>query len=78
MLSTTRNEVLLAGSSYLTEKLLKIPQNIYGVFHILIRTDANDNVFEYTDEDNNWLASVCTDTSCISNRNSVGRIVYII
>ncbi|XP_062587636.1 uncharacterized protein LOC134249283 [Saccostrea cucullata] len=63
MLSTTRNEVLLAGSSYLTEKLLKIPQNIYGVFYILIRTDANDNVFEHTDEDNNLLASKPLDVT---------------
>jgi len=45
--------VLTAGATYTRIEDVGVPNAIYGNFTIIVITDARNNVFEYTDEDDN-------------------------
>lgn len=46
------------GEAYSRRAQISIPRDIYGVYHIIVKTDIYNEVFEYLSTNNNDLASV--------------------
>ena len=53
-----RNHILQPAESYTSKVNVMIPRQIFGVFYIAVKTDINNEVFEYASEDNNIAVSV--------------------
>ena len=54
------NHYLEPGANYTRSVNIRIPERIYGMFHILVLTDANNQVYEHTSEDDNLgFLTVC-------------------
>ena len=51
------NGVIGIDSSYTTTSTITIPATLSGAYYLIVRTDYQDNIFEYTNEDNNERAS---------------------
>lgn len=47
------NQYLEAGANYTKIASVRIPERIFGLFHILVFTDAYNQVYEHTSEDDN-------------------------
>jgi len=54
------NERLDLNQSYQGQAALTIPRNITGDYYLFVKTDANDGVYEYSDENNNVTRSAKT------------------
>ena len=51
------NGVIGIDSSYTATGTITIPATLSGAYYLIVRTDYQDNIFEYTNEDNNERAS---------------------
>ena len=51
------NGVISIDSSYTDSTNITIPATLTGTYYLIVRTDYQDNIFEYTNEDNNERAS---------------------
>ncbi len=55
--SAERTRGLEAGASYTQSRNVTLPTNLAGTYIITVQTDANNNVYEHTDEGNNLTHS---------------------
>ena len=58
--SVQRNNVLAANASYDASRTFTLPPNLQGVYHVIVRTDADDRVVEGTSEGNNTAVALQT------------------
>ena len=64
------NGALNAGETYMKTKNIQIPKDIYGNYHVIVKTDANayNDVFENQAEDNNFVShEIFVDTAPTPN-----------
>src|SRR5207253_10872366 len=55
-----RNGALAAGASYSHDETIPLPTDLEGTYYVVVKTDADDQVYEHGLESNNALASVDT------------------
>jgi len=55
--SAERTRGLAAGATYTQSRNVTLPTNLSGTYLVTVQTDANNNVYEHTDEGNNLTHS---------------------
>lgn len=55
LLSIYHSSVLHPDSSYTVNRSVNLPTGLFGQYNLIVKADANSNVFEYTYEDNNTI-----------------------
>ena len=66
------NGTLASGETYKKTKTIQIPKNIYGMYYIIVKTDANayNDVYENQAEENNYVSNeIFVDTAPMPNLN---------